>query len=336
MNQISASHYTIPKEPGTSTALVLAGLMHVLLFLFLWVGIHWQSTTPVAVEAEIWDMKTRQAAPVAVAQPEPPPVSEPTPPPPPPVPPEKAEPARPTAQQIEAEREVEIALERAKEKKATEQKRLQAQLDDQKLALEKAQQRKDDLAREKQHQDDLLKEQKLQKEQDLAKAAEQKKQDLAKAADQKKQDLAKAADQKKLDQAKADQKKSDALAQKQRDDNVKRLTGQVAGSGGSGDAVKSTGNNRGDAGYAGRIAAKIKSNMIYVGPDSGPDNPTVEFSVDLFPDGSLRGVPHKTHSSGVPAFDEAVERAISRSVPFPADKSGNVPSTIPLTYRLKD
>ena len=110
----------------------------------------------------------------------------------------------------------------------------------------------------------------------------------------------------------------------------------MVGSGGTGDAVKSTGNNRVDAGYGGRIAAKIKSNMVYVGADSGPDNPTVEFTVDLFPDGSLRGAPHKTHSSGVPAFDEAVERAISRSAPFPADKSGNVPSMIPLTYRLKD
>lgn len=322
MNQISASHYPIPKEPGTGTALLLAGLMHVLLFLFLWVGIHWQSKTPVGVEAEIWDMKTRQAAPLSVPEPLPEPVAASVRPPV--AAPEKVVPPGPTPQQIEAEHEVEIALERAKDKKVAEKKRLEAQLDEQRLALEKAQQRKDDLVKEKQRQEDLLKQQKLQKEQELAKAAEQKKQDLAKA------------EQKKQDQTKAEQKKTDLQAQKQRDDNLKRLTGQVVGSGGAGDAVKSSGNNRVDAGYAGRIAAKIKSNMVYVGPDNGADNPTVEFSVDLFPDGSLRGVPHKTRSSGVPAFDEAVERAISRSVPFPADKSGNVPSTIPLTYRLKD
>ena len=323
MDQISASHYPIPKEPGTGTALLLAGLMHVLLFLFLWFGIHWQSKTPVGVEAEIWELKARQAAPMSVPEPvaEPVAASEP----PPVAAPEKVMPPGPTPEQIEAEHEVEIALERAQNKKAAEKKRLEAQLEEQRLALAKAQQRKDDLVKEKQRQEDLLKEQKLQKEQELAKAAEQKKQELAKAADQKK-----------LDQTKAEQKKADLQAQKQRDDNLKRLTSQVVGSGGSGDAVKSSGNNRVDAGYAGRIAAKIKSNMVYVGSDNGADNPTVEFSVDLFPDGSLRGAPHKTRSSGVPAFDEAVERAISRSVPFPADKSGNVPATIPLTYRLKD
>lgn len=335
MNQISASHYSIPKEPGTGFALLLAGVMHVLLFLFLWFGIHWQSKTPVGVEAEIWDMTARQAAPISrpIVQPitEPSVENKPLP-----APPEKVAPARPTAEQIEAEHEVEIALERARDKKAAEKKRLETQLAEQKLALEKAQQRQDALVKDMQHQKDLLKEQKLQKEQELSKLAEQKKQELSKAAEQKKQELSKIAEQKKLDQAKADQKKSDALAQKQRDDNLKRLTGQVVGSGGSGDAVKSTGNNRVDGGYAGRIAAKIKSNMVYVGADNGTDNPTVEFSVDLFPDGSLRGVPHKTRSSGVSAFDDAVERAISRSAPFPADKSGNVPSTIPLTYRLKD
>jgi colicin import membrane protein len=250
--------------------------MHVLLFLFLWIGIHWQSKTPVGVDAEIWDMHTREAAPVPVAV---------VPPPPPPPPPEveKVEPPKPSAQEIEEEHEVEIALQRAKEKKLAEKKQLEEQQEQQKRQAE------------------------LEKE--------QKKQELAKIADQ---------------------KKAEALAQKQREDNLKRMTSQVAGSGGTGDAVKSTGNNRVDSGYAGKIAAKIKSNMVYVGSDSMTDNPTVDFRIDLFPDGSLRGTPHKTRSSGVPAFDDAVERAISKSAPFPADKSGNVPPTIPLTYRLKD
>jgi len=272
----SSSHYQIPKEPGRNTALILAGVMHVLLFLFLWIGIHWQSKTPVGVDAEIWDMNTREAAPVPVAV---------VPPPPPPPPPkvEKVEPPKPSAQEIEEEHEVEIALQRAKEKKLAEKKQLEEQQEQQKRQAE------------------------LEKE--------QKKQELAKIAEQ---------------------KKAEALAQKQREDNLKRMTSQVAGSGGTGDAVKSTGNNRVDSGYAGKIAAKIKSNMVYVGSDSMTDNPTVDFRIDLFPDGSLRGPPHKTRSSGVPAFDDAVERAISKSAPFPADKSGNVPPTIPLTYRLKD
>jgi colicin import membrane protein len=267
-----ASHYQIPKEPGKNTALILAGVMHVLLFLFLWIGIHWQSKTPVGVDAEIWDVTTREAAPVPVEEVKPPPPEE-----------VKTEPPKPSAQDVEEEHEVEIALERAKEKKLAEKKQLEEQKE------------------EKKRQDDLEK--------------EQKKQELAKIAEQ---------------------KKENALAQKQRDDNLKRLTGQIAGTGGSGNAVKSTGNNRVDAGYAGKIAAKIKSNMVYVGSDNVADNPTVEFTIDLFPDGSLRGPPHKTKSSGVALFDNAVESAITKSAPYPADKSGNVPPTIPLTYRLKD
>jgi colicin import membrane protein len=266
----SGSHYQIPKEPGKHAALILAGAMHVLLFLFLWVGIHWQSKTPVGVDAEIWDVKTREAAPEPVAV-------TPPPPPQPEVPPE---PPRPSPQEVQEAHDAEIALERAKEKEIADKK------------LKEEQKRQEELA-----------------------AKEQQKRDKEKAL--------------------AD-KKIEAKLEKQRDDDLKRMLGNVAGNGTTGDAAKSTGNNRVDAGYAGRIAAKIKSNMVYVGSDSGPDNPTVEFRIDLFPDGSLRGPVKKTKSSGVAAFDDAVERAISKAAPYPADKSGNVPSTIPLTYRLKD
>ena len=110
----SAAHYQIPKEPGRNIALLLAALMHVLLFLFLWVGIHWQSKTPVGVDAEIWDMTTRQAAPepVELAPPPPPPVEEV----------EKPEPRRPSPREIQEEHDAEIVLERAKEKKIAEKK----------------------------------------------------------------------------------------------------------------------------------------------------------------------------------------------------------------------
>jgi colicin import membrane protein len=270
----SAVHYQIPTEPGRNTSLILAGVMHGLLFLFLWVGVHWQSKTPVGVDAEIWDMNTRQAAPV----PEP----ETTPPPPPPQP-EQTEPPKPSQREIQEAHDAEIVLERAREKKLAEKQKLEEQVK-QTAQLEKEQK-----------------------------------------------------EQKKLDQAKeVEKKKAEAKEQKQRADEIKRMTSQIVGTGTTGDAVKSTGNNRVDAGYAGRIAAKIKSNMVYVGSENSSDNPTVDFRIDLFPDGSLRGPPKKTKSSGVAAFDDAVERAITKSAPYPADSSGNVPTTIPLTYRLRD
>jgi len=271
-------HQQIPVEPGRKSAILLAGLMHVLLILFLWVGVTWQSETPVGVEAEIWDMNTRSAAPLPAVRHTPPPTEV------------KRKAPAPLVKEQEQEQEAEIAIERARQKKLIEQKRLE----------EKEEKQREEKQKQKEN---LLKE-------------EKKKQESAKIAEQ---------------------KKADALLQQQRNDNLKRLTNQLAGQlAGTGDAVKSTGNNRVDPGYAGKIAAKIKSNMVYVGTDNGPDNPTADFVINLFPDGSLKGAPRKTKSSGVPAFDDAVERAITKSAPYPADKSGKVPSTIPLTYRLKD
>ncbi len=276
---IAGTHYLIPKEPGRNSAILLAGMMHALLFLFLWVGIRWQSQEPVGVDAEIWDMSTREAAPLPEAE-IPPPVPEVLPEP-------QVKPEQEA--ELKEQQEADIAIERAKTL-ATERK----------LKL-------------KQQREELAKLEKQQQEQLQDK--ENKKRDQLKAALQ---------------------KKAEAQAQRQHDDTVKRLTSQVVGTGGQGDAVKSTGNNRLDPSYAGKIAAKIKSNMTYIGSDNGPTNPTVEYRIDLFPDGSIRGVLHKTKSSGVSSFDEAVERAILKSAPYPADKSGEVPTTIPLTYRLKD
>lgn len=275
--EMSAFHQQIPEEPGRKAAIFLAVLMHLLLILLLWVGIRWQSEAPVGVEAEIWDMTTRTAAPAAPPTPPVPAPAEQTPPTTPKVKePEPVKKEREQEKEKEREKEAEIAIERAREKKRIEEK----------------------------HRAEKQKEEK--------KKEEKKKQELAKIAEQ---------------------KKAEALLAQQRSDNLKRLTGQV---GGTGDAVKSTGNNRADPSYAGRIAAKIKSNMVYLGADHGSDNPTVDFVINLFPDGSLKGPPRKTKSSGVAAFDDAVQRAITKSAPYPADKSGNVPSTIPLTYRLKD
>ena len=74
------AHYTIPKPPGRWRAITLALVMHVALFLFFWIGIRWQSETPLTVEAEIWDPQYKEAAPLPTPpqpQPEPDPVVEP-------------------------------------------------------------------------------------------------------------------------------------------------------------------------------------------------------------------------------------------------------------------
>ena len=57
-------------------SMFLAGSVHLLLIAFLWLGVQWQSKVTTAVEAEVWDMTVRQAAPLPVEVTPPEPVVE--------------------------------------------------------------------------------------------------------------------------------------------------------------------------------------------------------------------------------------------------------------------
>jgi colicin import membrane protein len=276
----------------------LAAMVHVLLIVFLWVGVQWQNKESTAVEAEVWDMTTREAAPLPVIETQ--------------VEPEKTIPKpEKTVPKEEPLEDPEIAL--AQEKK---RKRIEKQKQEQELKLEQEKEKEKALKLEK----EKLAEQKKK----LEKVAEKSKLDEAE-----KQKLAELAKQKSKEQASRD---------KAYEENMRRLTGQAgtSGSGGTGDAAKSTGNNRGDPSYAARIAAKVRSNTVFNTSDNSSNNPTVEYRIDLLPEGSLRGAIRKLKSSGVPAFDEAVEKAIEKSLPFPRDKSGEVPASIVYVHRMKE
>jgi colicin import membrane protein len=314
-----AAPYTVPKEPGRWRAIALAALVHVALITFLWIGVRWQNETPIAVEAEIWTPRAIEAAP----RPEPPA------PPPPPRPPEP----KPVVKEIPKPQPVEtpkppvakpdIALEQEKKKRKLQEEKAQ------RLAEEREEERKK-LAREK----ELAEAAKKKELADAAKkkdAAEQEKKEAA-AADLKRKQLAEA---KRKQQAEAEAKAEAQAAEARRQEDMNRLRNQAqAGTGGAGEAPKAQG-SRADASYISRVGAKIKSNTTFNVPDDLPGNPSVEYSVELLPDGSLRGV-RKLKGSGVTGFDEAVRRAIERSAPFPPDKSGSVPSGFTVSHKPKD
>lgn len=176
--------------------------------------------------------------------------------------------------------------------------------------------------KEEEHQRELA--EKKRKEEQQEKLAEQKRKEekLAQEAAEKKKLLAK------------EKEKTDKLFK----DELARVTKQAAttGSGGSGTSEKSTGNNRGDPSYIAKIAAKVRSNTNFSGIDSTAGNPTVEYSINLLPDGSLRGGIRKVKSSGIPGFDDAVAAGIEKSAPFPRDKTGQVPASLTLVYRMKE
>lgn len=161
------SPYTVPKEPGRWRAITLAAVVHAALLVFFWIGIDWQSETPVAVKAEIWDMQAKEAAPLP-PKPEPTPQSKPEPKP---VVKEKpkAEPVPPPVARVD------IALEKEKKRKEQERKDKLAEEDKEKKLKLKAEQDKLDKL-EKQLADKKIEQQKK------ADAEKKRKQELADAA----------------------------------------------------------------------------------------------------------------------------------------------------------
>jgi colicin import membrane protein len=305
---MDGSHYRVPPEPNRWPAIGLAVGVHAALLAFLVIGINWTNNQPVAVEAEVWDMSVQQAAPPA-PQPEPQAEPEPeTPTPPTPrvaEPPPKAEPAPP--------KQPDIALEREKKRK------------------EELKQRKE--------------EERLERERELAEQREQEKKEKALAEKKKKledekkaQELAKKeeADRKKKEKAEKDKlaKADAAKLEKIRAEEMKRLLSGAGSPSSSGSAEKSTA-PRIDKGYIASIAAKIKGNTIYPGSTDVPGNPEVVFQVEQLPTGEILSV-RKTKSSGIPAFDDAVERGINKSSPLPKKKDGTVERSLPVSFKLKD
>lgn len=75
--------------------------------------------------------------------------------------------------------------------------------------------------------------------------------------------------------------------------------------------------------YLGQIAARLRQ---YVNPlVCGEGSPVVVFTIALLPSGELRAPPQLQQSSGIPACDAAVERAIlqAQPLPLPADPEWN-------------
>ena len=186
------------------------------------------------------------------------------------------------------------------------------------IALEREKEKKK-LLEKKLAEEKLEKQKLLDKERELA---DQKAQELTeKKALEKAEKLAKA--------------KAEAAEQKKlqdiRDKEMKRITGAL---GTNGTAEKSTA-PRIDTGYVAAITSKIKRSTSYIGDTDVPGNPRATFKIEQLPTGEIISV-RKIKSSGIPAFDDAVERGINNSSPLPKKKDGTVERSIEVSILMKE
>jgi colicin import membrane protein len=299
--QITAdTHDLKPPRPGRWLGPVgLALVAHALLMGALTWGVHWQKDEPlVSFEAELWSSVPREAAPRAVQPPPPPPEPEKRPEP-------KPEP-RPVPPPPPAVKEAEIATAQAKKK---------AEAEKQELAKKAEAKRKAELEKEKEAKKKAA--EKLAQE----KKAEERKEKLA---EQKKQEQERKA---------AERRRDEQLTAKLRADQMARLMGQ-AGATGAADARGSAAQSSGpSSGYAGRVQARIRPNIIY--QQDFPASLRTEVEVRAAPDGTITGR-RVVKSSGNSAWDDAALRAIDRTGSLPRDVDGRVPSPLILSMRPLD
>jgi colicin import membrane protein len=315
------AQYRVPPEPNRWPAIGLAVGVHALLLAFLVIGINWTNNQPVAVEAEVWDTTVQTAAPPPQPQVQPEPEPEPEPETPAPTP-RVAEP--PPVEQPAPPKQPDIALEREKKRKEELKRKEEERIErEQELARKRDQEKKEKaLADKKAREDEKKKEQELAKKQE--EAEKKKKAEKEKAEKEKAEKLAKA----KAEKAEA------AKLEKLRNDEMKRMMAGAGNPSSSGSAEKSTA-PRIDKGYIASIAAKIKGNTSYPGSTDVAGNPEVVFQVEQLPTGEILSV-RKIKSSGIPAFDEAVERGINKSSPLPKKKDGTVERSLPVSFKLKE
>jgi colicin import membrane protein len=223
------------------------------------------------------------------------PKERPAPPAPPPVV------RAPPAPQPPVQRDADIALEREKQRREAAERRqaeLERERERDRRRLEAQRKREAELARKKE-------EQKL--------AAENKR--------------------KEEERQRRQQEQEEKRVAQLREENLRRIAGMAGGSGApsaTGTAARASGPS---AGWAGRVRARVKPNIVF--SDDVAGNPTAEVEVRTSPDGTIVSK-RLIKASGNKGWDEAVLRALDKTEVLPRDTDGRVPSPVTITFRPRD
>lgn len=309
MNGVPQPRVVLPPSDAMRWAPSLGGalVMHLLLALALSAGVNWsRSADPLTYDVELWSATPRSAPPPAPPKPAPKPPPEPKPDPKPePAPPPPAKPVPPPPPPKAEVTEQDIAAQRAKAQREKEAE----------LAAQKRR------AAEKKR---------LEEEQAKRERAEaERKKRLAEAEAERQKRQAEALAKKKAEEA-ARAEQQAALAKQLRQEQMARLSTLAGQAGAEAQAQRASGPS---PSYAGKVVAAVRPNIIF--GEQLSTNPEAVVKLRTSPTGNILGR-ELIESSGVPAWDDAVLRAIDRTQRMPLDEDGRVPSPMVIVFRPRD
>ena len=295
-------------EPGRVASGVLAVIVHVLFVVMLVFGIRWQQRAPEPMVVELW-REIPASKPEPMARP-----VEPTPPPPAPkAEPKPPEPPKPVVQPKPAPpapSKAEIDLKEEKQRKLREQREAEEQRR-QEVLRNREEARKEAEARQREEQQ---REEELRKQEEARRKEEEKRLEEARRADELR--MEKEAEARRVAILDEQQKLAQEVKARAEEDARKRALAEAA-------AAK----QKQLAQFMERIKQKVRSRVVV--PQGISGNPEAVYSVTLLPGGEVLDV-KMIKSSGVPAYDAAVERAIHAADPLP------VPSDPDLFQKLRE
>ena len=284
-----------PRARGKWTALMLALFVNLLFIAVLVFSVSWQNRKPDAVTAELY-------APPPVAAPRPQPKAEPVPVPkvePPPEPKPVPKPPAPVAEKpdtheadiaLKARREAERRQQEQAERARIEQERERREAEA-KAEAKKAEEKRQADARERQQQQQL----------EAMRAQADREARLRTQAERESQMRAQA------------QRESQMRAQAERESQL-RAQADAEARGRAAQAAAGAARNKSQADWIDKIRSRIRGN-INLPPDI-VGNPEAIFDVVQLPTGEIIDVKLRK-SSGVRAYDDAVQRGILKSSPLP-------------------
>ncbi len=134
------------------------------------------------------------------------------------------------------------------------------------------------------------------------------------------------------DKAEQTEKAEAARQAAAREAYLKRMQGLAGASGAPSDTGTASRSSGPSANYGGRVAARVKPNIVFT--DTIDGNPQAVVQVKLASDGTIVAK-RLVQSSGVKAWDDAVLRAIDRTEILPLD-NGRAPPPFEIGFRPRD